>query len=138
MRRLILVFLVALLSLATSRCEAGIETGENFTTHGQDIRTTSLAIQDNKLLATGFDWSIVHTNSIKNTVYVRIIDPQLIKYVVHFTVTLNVQYFTNKELTNSSNITVPLHVDYDPASGKGYKVIDTYDFSQYCWLHWCI
>ncbi len=133
--------IVVLISLVVpfvwvNNCKAGIETTEQTSTG--DIRlltsTNPLIVNDNKIDPArypSFDWSIVTDNSIKNAVYVRIVNPELINFKTHYEITLSIQYFTDQALTASTSITVNkiLKVDYDPLTGKSYKAIDTYNFT---------
>ncbi|WP_139112906.1 glycosyl hydrolase 108 family protein [Mucilaginibacter sp. PPCGB 2223] len=91
--------------------------------------------------ASGFDWSsgASTTNSIKNSVCLRLIDNALIKNwgagggPTRFEVVVSINYYSDPlhptVATNSSPITKTLKVNYDARAGHTYKATDIYDFS---------
>jgi RHS repeat-associated protein len=131
---LFLPLLIVIQFIGINNCKAAIETHENFTDRGIDIRTIQgikhFTIADDKLTYPNFDWSIVHTHSIKNAVSVRIVDQQLVNYKIRLQITLSIIRYTDHTLgTTLPAQTVILNVDYDPAAGKTYQAIDTYYYS---------
>ncbi|TKC55286.1 RHS repeat protein, partial [Pedobacter hiemivivus] len=108
---------------------AAEEPYENFI-KGAIKKNDSLFVKDEKFKNPNFIWSEITNISVNNTLSLSILSEQEISKSFNLHITLRVAYFSSPDQAQPTLIdSVKLHVNYEKGSGKVYKSMDNYRFT---------